>query len=253
MAETYKQMRLPMGMGSSRQFQPVVDVIRGAAAYTRGIGQEYSTRGLAHVVVDPLRGFAQFHAYHANEGKEPSEQTLRSYEALRRETNAQYEHLTRPTEEGGMGITVTVQDEDPYDSPQAMAEDIRKNKQLKVLSTRSTGGHSFLTDEENDRFRAVHDAFGHAGPGRGFSRHGEEAAWRSHVQMYTPEAREAMTSETRGQNSYLNYNNLGREFPDNAVVGMPEWTQSTEKFTGIPEKEEPKRPLTKHQQLKFDI
>jgi hypothetical protein len=57
----------------------------------------------------------------------------------------------------------------------------------------------------NDVFRIVHDYFGHFKEGNGFRAEGEENAWRSHSAMYSPLARRAMTSETRGQNSWLNY------------------------------------------------
>jgi hypothetical protein len=72
--------------------------------------------------------------------------------------------------------------------------------------------HDFLhnVDKEtglnsNEMFRAVHDAFGHGIRGNSFGALGEEVAWGSHAQMYSPLARIAMTSETRGQNSFVNY------------------------------------------------
>lgn len=253
-----EQLQLPLVFGRAEQFEPVKHLSEGAARYAGRHGRKYSTEGLDTLRVDPHRGYAQFMAYRDNQSGEPSPETLRSYEALRKETIDQYKFLTSPVHEGGLGVKVTVTEEDPYESPQAMAEDVRRG-QLKVLSTRSTGGHSFLTDEENDMFRAVHDAFGHASIGRDFSRHGEEAAYRAHRQMFSPAAREAMTSETRGQNSYLNFNNLGEEFPDNAVVGLPKWAQSTGKFRGRPEdiqarKESAKRAEEmKKRQLSFDF
>jgi hypothetical protein len=57
----------------------------------------------------------------------------------------------------------------------------------------------------NDVFRAIHDYYGHAKEGLGFRADGEENAWRAHASMFSPLARMAMTSETRGQNSWLNY------------------------------------------------
>ena len=101
------------------------------------------------------------------------------------------------------------------------------------MATESTGGHHFFTNEENDKFRAVHDTFGHAAIGRGFSRHGEEAAFLSHRQMFPPEAHAALTSETRGQNSFLNYGPTG-DFPDQSpgtkLIGLPSWASATGKL-----------------------
>jgi hypothetical protein len=58
----------------------------------------------------------------------------------------------------------------------------------------------------NDLFRAVHDAFGHGLEGSGFRARGEENAWQAHVRLFTGPAVAAITSETRGQNSWLNFN-----------------------------------------------
>lgn len=57
----------------------------------------------------------------------------------------------------------------------------------------------------NDIFRIVHDYFGHVKEGNGFRADGEENAWRSHAAMYSDLARPAMTAETRGQNSWVNF------------------------------------------------
>jgi hypothetical protein len=63
----------------------------------------------------------------------------------------------------------------------------------------------------NDLFRIVHDYFGHVTHGVGFRADGEENAWRAHSAMYSPLARKAMTTETRGQNSWVNYGPYGEE------------------------------------------
>lgn len=57
----------------------------------------------------------------------------------------------------------------------------------------------------NDMFRAIHDYYGHAAMGADFGPRGEENAWVSHMQMFTPLARRALTTETRGQNSWVNF------------------------------------------------
>ena len=59
----------------------------------------------------------------------------------------------------------------------------------------------------NDLLRAVHDYFAHTMSTVGFGPLGEEAAWRNHMLMTkSPWARWALTSETRGQNSWVNFN-----------------------------------------------
>jgi hypothetical protein len=100
-----------------------------------------------------------------------------------------------------------------YVSSKEMAADVHGNKHLYVFQ----GGdpHDFLNRidpvtglNENEKFRAVHDLLGHAIYGNQFGPKGEETAWAIHSQMYSPLARLAMTSETRGQNSMVNYSPL---------------------------------------------
>jgi len=52
-----------------------------------------------------------------------------------------------------------------------------------------------------DRFRAVHDAVGHAHMCRGFDRDGEYAVWLSQERLHSPLARWALATELHGQHS----------------------------------------------------
>jgi hypothetical protein len=61
----------------------------------------------------------------------------------------------------------------------------------------------------NDAFRAVHDYYGHGKQGVGFRASGEENAFRAHSGMFSDDAARAIASETRGQNSWLNYGTFG--------------------------------------------
>lgn len=145
-----------------------------------------------------------------------------AYRAFCRETAAQYGYLTRPTEYGGLGVHVELADEDPYPDASAMMRDLAEHHRLKVFATAAGDNpHPLLTTEENDRFRAVHDVFGHASIGRGFDRHGEEAAWVRHARMYSPMARRALTTETRAQNSALIWTHSGQRFPEQKAVLLP--------------------------------
>lgn len=58
----------------------------------------------------------------------------------------------------------------------------------------------------NDVLRAVHDYYAHSVSGAHFGPLGEEAAWLNHMLMTKdPWARWALTTETRGQNSWVNF------------------------------------------------
>jgi hypothetical protein len=146
---------------------------------------------------------------------------LRVYQVFRDETMHQFEFLTAPTGRGGLGVQVEVQPTDPYPDAVAMTADLRENHRLKVYATASSGNeHPVLTADENDAFRAVHDAFGHAAIGRGFDYDGEEAAWLSHCRMYSTVAWRALTTETRGQNCAMLFACDGA-FPKQKAVLLP--------------------------------
>ncbi|MFF1701250.1 hypothetical protein [Streptomyces sp. NPDC058252] len=151
----------------------------------------------------------------------------RAWKAMAEETARQFEFLTAPESAGGMGITVTVEDADPYDTSapggtRAFFDDVA-NGRMRVMSTAVTGSHFMFSDDVNDMFRAVHDVFGHAGTGRGVDRHGEEAAFRRHSLMFSRLAQRALATETRGQNHAMIA--AGGEFQDQKIAVLPHWAR----------------------------
>jgi hypothetical protein len=120
-----------------------------------------------------------------------------AYESLNRELAAQLHIivLTIETYDGSQG--------EPYKSSLEMMADIKSNRHLWVFS----GGadHPMMTREQTVIFRAVHDVFGHAAQGFAFGPRGEENAWMEHSKLFSPLARAALTTETRAQNSWVNY------------------------------------------------
>ena len=166
-------------------------------------------------------------AYDEMEATPFETETQESYKALIDETIAQHRAILAE------GFQVEINDFEPYANAQEMIDDLRENKRMKIFSTESGFGGEVITDEQrqenpllqetefkdinnvpllaNDVFRFVHDFFGHAKLGNGFGPVGEENAWRVHVQMYSPEARKAITTETRGQNSWVNFSGANDE------------------------------------------
>lgn len=228
---------------SARQFTPVESARQGAAALTGG---SWSDEGLGDLQNDHTRGHATFLAYRNAIGSgSPETPGLRdSYASMAEHVGRQYKHITSPVDQGGMGLTHVVTPHDPYSNAwsgghdgsalQSMADDITTNGRIQTMATSSTGKHEYFSDEQNDQFRAVHDIFGHAATGRGFSRHGEEAAFRSHRQMFPPEAHAALATETRGQNSYLNYGPGGFASQEGRLVGLPKWAETDDPVPDAP-------------------
>jgi hypothetical protein len=154
-------------------------------------------------------------------------QVIAAYKKFSEEVDDQFKYLTEEK-----GIKVEFVDADPYvkivdgkatpDSA-AMMKDVVENGRLKVYKTADDQAHPILSKDINDKFRAIHDFFGHATSGRGFHGDGEEAAWISHSMMFSPLARRAMTTETRGQNSWVNkYATEEKPFADQKAGLLPE-------------------------------
>lgn len=142
-----------------------------------------------------------------------------AYGAFAQQVREQFEDIRRT-------VRVIFQDDDPYADAPAMFDDVFHRATLRVYRTQEGEDTPCLTHAENDQFRAVHDYLGHYGGRVTFTRHGEEAAWVRHSQMFTPLARRAMTTETRGQNSAFIFALNGRQFPEQKAILLPAWVSS---------------------------
>jgi hypothetical protein len=208
--------------------RPVPEVALSARAYQRQSGIHVAPSAAAsNSVITERASRAIGDAY----GRLPSFDAgaLPAYRAMREETGRQFDHMTKPRSKGGLGLDVEITKGDPYGSDgdinkifSELHHDVRENNRIQALSTKTTGGHPFFSNDENDMFRAVHDVYGHLGSGRGVDHNGEEAAFQKHAQMFSPLARQAMATETRGQNSHLR---LHGDFPEQKVALLPQHMQ----------------------------
>jgi hypothetical protein len=238
---------LPRKVGSvtASVFKPAADV---AQRYMADRGETYSPPS-NYVKVDPARATRIADAFEAMEHDPRNPKVKAAYDAMISETVAQYEAMLKT----GIKIEFAPKDTDPYnDNPRNMTEDVRNNNHMWVFGTRDGFGSDATFDPSenpllaetghtisgqtalaNDLFRAVHDYFGHVKEGVGFRADGEENAWRAHAAMYSDVARKAATTETRGQNSWLNYGPYGEtnrtakvgdtHFADQKIGLLPDW------------------------------
>ena len=201
---------------------PFAPARQAALDYTREAGIDFQPPS-QYAKVDPARA-TRIAAEYDKMLHAPNDPEVRAaYDAMITETLAQYQAIKRT----GLKIEFIDYEKqgDPYAaSPRLAIQDVRENNHLWVFPTDAGFGSDQTFDASqnpllrqtneviggrrllaNDVFRIVHDYFGHIKEGSGFRADGEENAWRSHSAMYTPLARRAMTTETRGQNSWVNY------------------------------------------------
>jgi hypothetical protein len=162
-------------------------------------------------------------AYEALQDTPNDPEVQDAYNSMADETAKQHQDIV----DAGYEVEIWQGEGEPYANAQEMIDDVKNNKHMFIYSTEQGFGDEPINDEQrkqnkllqdsgfkdktgkpllyNDLFRFVHDFFGHTERGNGFGPVGEENAWDVHARMYTPKARRAMTTETRGQNSWVNF------------------------------------------------
>lgn len=253
-----------VGMPDGQRYDamPINAIERSARDYMRSVGMD-------------SRAFDEFPEFSEERGRliaaaydmmpsNPSDPLVaRSYDAMIEETLGQYRSLKN----SGIDFRFLKDGmDDPYSASPALGyKDLVENGRLFVYPTDFGFGTGSAFDSStnpllksvgrvgdkdnalaNDAFRAVHDAFGHFGGGNPFfRRQGEERAFLEHSKMYSPEATGAMTSETRGQNSWVNSGPYGKAnraasgsdtvFADQKAGLMSPWTGEAK---GMPDADE---------------
>jgi hypothetical protein len=94
----------------------------------------------------------------------------------------------------------------PYRDASELIDAVARTRTLEIttVAAQRDRRHPLMGNERGgsyDRFRAVHDALGHARMGLGFDRDEEFAVWRAQERFHTPLARAALATELHGQHS----------------------------------------------------
>lgn len=250
--------------------------IRNAFMDDRGIEPEAQIEE-TYAEVDPEFAKKVADWYESTPVNYDDPQMRAAYAQFGKETKDQYQYLVDQGYEmipwGGKG--------QPYSDSADMIEDLRKNKRLYYYKTVNPdeaatfgsdpaalqeamrknplledAGVEVLDSEGNpyqqtynDLFRAVHDIMGHGAEGFQFGARGEENAYRSHAVMFSPLARQAMATETRGQNSWVNFG-PNRRNPDGSVWGQEDprykpWLENLKQGVGYADQ----KPMLMPQEL----
>lgn len=150
--------------------------------------------------------------------------TLAAYKALASEIQEQYDYAVSQI---GITFEAWLQDGEPYANSAEMCADVKENRHLYYF----TGGtpNDFMAGDITNKFRAIHDLFGHCAEGYQFGPRGEFNAWLHHSMMFSELAQLALTVETHGQNSWFN-------FGPNAHLPLRKRPFAVQKFALLPSK-----------------
>lgn len=185
------------------------------SAYMKSKGRDYVPPAKVEKIdVDAAKQTAD--AYEAMPHAPEDPAVAASYGALGDEASDQFKFLA---EQAGVRIEPWTKPGQPYANSAEMIADVTKNNRLYYFPSEAgygadvglTGGENLMLRPGksgrpvNDEFRAVHDYMGHAAEGNQFGPLGEERAYQAHRATMPEEAIGALTSETRGQNSWVNF------------------------------------------------
>lgn len=241
--------RRPLSPDPRYSLRPNRKVQKQIGEYMEEQGREHDDR-YEHAPVDEETGKRIADAYEAMKHSPQVGHVRRAYEEFKRETLDQYKFLT---EQKGVKFEPWTKPGQPYADSDAMKADVAKGH-LWYFPTINEHEPSFgaagasldpadnpllertgvvvnnYDQTYNDIFRAVHDYFGHGAGGYDFGPRGEENAWIAHSRMYSDLARRAMTTETRGQNSWVNFGPHIRR-PDGSIpkAGEPDFVPLTQR------------------------
>ena len=201
--------------------KPIPGIMEASEGYMKKRGMLGGHELAEYPALDEAFAMRVAEAYDRMRHAPDDPEVRRAYDAMAQETIDQL----AAAKDAGIDFTA-IRGADPYAaSPSLGYADIAERGNLYFFPTDAGFGSSIEFDPSqnpllkrigrvgdldnatvNDAFRIVHDLYGHYGPGNPFFRApGEERAYLLHRRMYSPEALPAMTSETRGQNSWLNY------------------------------------------------
>ena len=157
-------------------------------------------------------------------------EVAKAYGALKSELGDQFQALTK----AGVKVEPWTKEGQPYANSQEMFTDITKGGHLYYFPTaKGFGeaggqGHPLLDVDPNsglpynDILRAVHDYLAHGLGGHQFGPSGEENAFLEHIKLLSPDAARALATETRGQNSWVNFGPHMRDAQGNVLQkGQP--------------------------------
>ncbi len=128
-----------------------------------------------------------------------------AYARLVEESDRLFGQITSPHRADAVRVVFTTC-QTPYDDAQELIRSVNDGRVLEIstVATDAARRHPLMDSGMGgayDRFRAVHDAVGHARLQLGFDRDGEFSVWLFQERFHSPLARPALATELHGQHS----------------------------------------------------
>ena len=174
-------------------------------------------------------------AYNARPIKEKDRNLLKSWDFLSQHTSRMFKRMSA-------NVKVEWVEGQPYESAEEMNKKVKETGVLQISKDFSDNHQIWKNEEDNWKFRAVHDYIVHIGGKVDFSIKGEIKAYKVHGKIVPPDALPALFSEVVGQVCYVD---VYGEFPDPQKacvlygfdykkVGVINWTEYRKNFTENP-------------------
>lgn len=159
------------------------------------------------------------------------ENDMSSWISLRQSNDRMFKRLSSV-------IEVIWTKDDPYSSQQEMKEKVKRTGKLYINTDYSSNLVSGWSEEDNWKFRAVHDFIVHIGGNVDFTQKGEIQAFNVHAKIAPKAALDALFSEVVGQACYVT---VTGDFPnpqkacvlygfDYYNVGLINWNEYRKNF-----------------------
>jgi len=185
-----------------------------ADEYNKTVGLPPITRNRPVPEIDQQRAMEIADTYERAQHNPNDPEVQRAYAQFKKEIEQQWNWAI----EHGFKFEPWTKPGQPYANSAEMMQDVINNHHLYFFTGGELPAGYPLSEIDprtgvsyNNMFRAVHDLFGHAMHGFQFGPRGEEGAFQSHREMFSPLAQAAMFTETKAQNSWVNF---GRHLRD---------------------------------------
>ena len=176
-------------------------------AFSTRLGRDFKFKGADNLTHENMQDAL---AYMSAKDGSADPAVRAGWEKLIKQIETQFDEM-------GKNLKVEYVDGQPYKSAEEMVADVKSTGTLKI--SKDFNEHPVFSPDQNLKFRAVHDYYGHIQPGHDFSMAGEQGTFDSSKHMIQGEdAQNAMRVEVLGQASSMLAS--GGKFPKQKIFDL---------------------------------